>query len=263
MATKTNNREMSYTKVSASIVKETEKAYQVEVLYWTKFDNPVKKATMWSPKSCTKTEDGKVTEIATFILNRWMEEHRNVIRNHSNYAADKMRIEWDIEYKERLMKKDAEEKAASRKHFDEVVAYYLPLATEASHKMMGILGMFAKTFGRIWKEEGTDAATCDEFIAWGTKVCKKYGQPHSDEEAYTSLKNADEKARGFSVEYGWDVWVLGDFRVDPYGTKQEREFYDLQVKEYIIQRYFKKETQIKKEFCDWIEKFYTLNGNRY
>ena len=122
MATKTNNREMSYVKVSASIVKETEKAYQVEVLYWTKFDNPVKKATMWSPKSCTKTEDGKVTEIATFILNRWMEEHRNTIRNHSSYAADKMRIEWDIEYKERLMKKDAEDLYAANRRQQEKLA---------------------------------------------------------------------------------------------------------------------------------------------
>lgn len=257
---KTNaKREMYYTKVSASIVKETEKAYQVEVLYWTQFDKPVKKAVMWCPKSCAKTEDGKVTEIADFILKRWDEEHRQTVGIHCSYAAKKMRIEWDIEWKERLMKEEADKQAAYKKHFDDTIAKYLPTAKEESHKWLNTLGMIAKAFGRIWKEEGTDAAACDEFIAWGEAVCKKYGDKRSDEDYYDLVKAYDGKERQLVVANVYNVWILGDFHASYYG--EGHDFYE--VKEYLLKNKFKKERAIVDEYKEFINKLYQLNGNRY
>jgi hypothetical protein len=215
MIMKTNaNRQMSYTEVSATIIKESEKAYQAEVLYWTKFDQPVKKATMWIPKSCSKAADGKVTEIATFILNKWEEEHRKVIGRHSSYAADKMRINWDMEHKEALMKDEADERAAYKKRIEDTIAKYLPATTKASHTFIAELGMIAYTFGRIWKEEGVDAAACDEFISWGKQVCKKYGELEEPEEYYERAKAFDTDNRKFVLTYVYDSWVFGDFKAN-------------------------------------------------
>ena len=64
-------------KVTTNIVKETEKAYQLNVLYWTLFDKPEKTATMWVPKSCCDIEDGKVKqdENGHFYV-EWLDEEK-------------------------------------------------------------------------------------------------------------------------------------------------------------------------------------------
>lgn len=75
-------KNMAMTKVSATIVKETEKAYQLDVTYWTQADKPTKTANMWCPKSCcTITE--KECLVADFILNQWVEKHNEYIRQYT------------------------------------------------------------------------------------------------------------------------------------------------------------------------------------
>lgn len=247
---------MHFIGVSATIIKETEKAYQVEVLYWTKANQPTKKAKMWTPKSCSKTQDGKVIEIAEFILNQWEKEHREFIGQHSGYAASKIKINWDMNHKEALIKREAEESAAYKKQIDDAIAKYLPLATESSHKFLSILGLFAKGYGRFWKENGVDAATCDEFISWGKEVCKKYGQPISDVEYYERIKNYDEKERRLSVEYAWQNGVLGEF------AYENGEKYITDVNTNLLKK-FKKESALREEYQAFAEKLYQLNGNKF
>lgn len=261
---RTNNnakREMVYTSVSAVIIKETEKAYQAEVLYWTKFDQPTKKAKMWIPKSCSKVQDNKLTEVAQFILNNWEKEHREAVECHSAYAAKRMNIEWDMEHKEALIKAKAEEDAAHKKHLEDIIAKFLPLATDGSHKMLAELGTIAQVFGRIYKENGIEAEPCDKFISWGEKVCKKYGELEPADEYYEKAKTFDADGRRMVLHWPFDCWIFGDFHCNPYGTSDERYFYS--YIDYVIQKYFKKEAALIKEYKDLTEVLYVLNGNSY
>ena len=89
-------------KVTTTIMKETEKAYQLNVQYWTLFDKPEKTATMWVPKSCCDIEDGKVTGIADWILDKWVKEYNDRI---SYYKARSSRVSFDMKEKEYLMKR--------------------------------------------------------------------------------------------------------------------------------------------------------------
>lgn len=77
------------TKVNATITKETEKAYQITVEYWTTDTAPTKTASMWAPKSQCTIEDGRVTEVEDWILNQWVAKHNEFMKkagysNHRN-----------------------------------------------------------------------------------------------------------------------------------------------------------------------------------
>lgn len=56
------------TKINATIVKESENAYQVTIEHWTSANAPIKNTTMWVPKGHCTVVDGKVTEVADWIL---------------------------------------------------------------------------------------------------------------------------------------------------------------------------------------------------
>ena len=245
--------------VTATAIRETEKAYQAEVKYWTKFDAPVKTAKMWVPKSCCAAENSTITSIDKFILDKWEEEHRNLIGTHSSYAARKMHIEWDLKRKEGELKKAAEEDASRKKHINDTIAKYLPEVTKTSHKLMAELGSIARTYGRIWKEEGTDAAACDEFIKWGNALGKKYGFIGDDAEFYENAKKLSAKDRSLYVEFIWNTWVFGDFCACAPG--RNADFYD--VIDILLKKQFKKEMTFFNEYKGFINNFWKLNGNRY
>jgi hypothetical protein len=251
-------REMIFVGVTASIVRETEKAYQVEAQYWTKFDQPVKKAKMWIPKSCSKAEDGKVTQIADFILREWEKERREYIKSYSSLTASYTIINWDLDRKERLAKEEAEKKAAYKKHVKETIAKYLPTVTECSHKFIRALGTIARGFGRMWKEEGADADACDEFITWGENICKKYGESYPADEYYQMIKKYDNKERGLVVGYAWETWIFGDFHANYYGA--EKDFYE--VRNDIVKK-FKDEESVLIQYKYYAERLWKLNGNRW
>lgn len=76
-------------KVNATITKETEKAYQLTVEYWTTDTAPIKTASMWAPKSQCTIEDGRVTEVEDWILAQWVAKHNEFMKkagysNHRN-----------------------------------------------------------------------------------------------------------------------------------------------------------------------------------
>ena len=86
-----------YIPVTADTLKETEKAYQLRVSYWTTERAPIKTADIWAPKSCVQVTDGKVSAIADWILNKWVNEHVEYIKKHSARAAGKYNPCFDIE----------------------------------------------------------------------------------------------------------------------------------------------------------------------
>ena len=84
---------INYIPVNATIVKETEKAYQLRVSYWTTERAPIKTTDMWVPKSCTEVTDGKVTGIADWILNKWADQRAEYIP----YNASKYNPRFDLD----------------------------------------------------------------------------------------------------------------------------------------------------------------------
>ena len=246
-------REMIFIGVTASIVRETEKAYQVEVQYWTKADQPVKKAKMWVPKSCSKVEDGKVTQIADFILWQWEKEHLEYIKSFSSLTAAHTRIDFDIARKDELVRREKEKKAAYKKHIDDTIAKYLPTVTKSCKEMLSEYGTVAQIFGRIWKEDGIDGAFCDEFIAWGKVVNEKYGEVEGSESKYEFLqrvKNYNERERQILYHDYSHIWVFGDFRPND----SQRDFFE--IKDFLIHEKFKKECAIGREFRDFLTRHY-------
>lgn len=86
-----------FTPVTADTLKETEKAYQIRVSYWTTDRAPIKTADIWAPKSCVQVTDGKVSAVADWILNKWVSEHVEYIKKHSARAAGKYNPCFDID----------------------------------------------------------------------------------------------------------------------------------------------------------------------
>lgn len=76
---KTNSNKTTFIPVTADTLKETEKAYQLRVSYWTTERAPIKTTNIWVPKSCTEVADGKVTGVADWILNKWVDQRAEYV----------------------------------------------------------------------------------------------------------------------------------------------------------------------------------------
>lgn len=79
--------------VTADTLKETEKAYQIRVSYWTTERAPIKTADIWTPKSCVQVTDGKVSAVADWILNKWSAQRAE----HIPHAAAKYAPRFDLD----------------------------------------------------------------------------------------------------------------------------------------------------------------------
>lgn len=102
--------------VTADTLKETEKAYQLRVSYWTTETAPIKKTNMWVPKSCCEVENQVVIGIADWILNKWADQRAE----HITYRASKYNPRFDlagyhaaIEYEKEKVRKWKEEADAT------------------------------------------------------------------------------------------------------------------------------------------------------
>lgn len=73
------NNNTVFTQVTTTTLKETEKAYQLRVSYWTTERAPIKTTNIWVPKSCAEVTDGKVTGIADWILNNWANQRAEYV----------------------------------------------------------------------------------------------------------------------------------------------------------------------------------------
>ena len=78
--------------VTADTLKETEKAYQLSISYWTTERASIKTANIWVPKSCAQVTDKKVSAVADWVLNKWTAQRAEYI----TYRASKYTPRFDI-----------------------------------------------------------------------------------------------------------------------------------------------------------------------
>ena len=169
------------TKVNATIVKESEKAYQVTIEYWTSTNAPIKNTTMWVPKGQCTVVDGKVTEVADWILNKWAKDHADYMRRNG-YSHRDMRISFNMDEYTDINRDEKARRAAfeaeTKETLEAIVTYIKPYATQymkelawdaqfiyENYKDVDILP--AEVLGRI-KEVGTMIA--NEFGVAAPKI---------------------------------------------------------------------------------------------
>lgn len=169
-------KDISMTQVEASVVKETEKAYQFNVSYWTQIDKPKKNAILWCPKSCCTIADDK-TFIADFILNKWTEDYVNRISVHTtripNVKFDVKRVEADKAYEE-------EKKQRENKKYEEAKEKARPIADSNLRKC----GYLCVNFNAENDDKVVNKEAVAELVEFGKKLLKKYGKPTEDEMRY-------------------------------------------------------------------------------
>ena len=219
---------MDFTKVSSKVVRESEKAYQLEVSYWTKFDAPIKTAKMWCPKSCSKVENGVVVEVATFILDKWVEEHNNYVRQHTRVLPN---ISFDIAHKEALVAREKEDTANNRAYRKELVERAYNVALPYADARMREMASIAIVWGGFFvKNKKFNVAKTEELVALGHKIEAVYGlcEKYSTEEIASEVENYLSLSKDDFLRYGLqeftERWIFGDlyFRLDE--SYNERTF---------------------------------------
>ena len=215
-------------KVTTTIMKETEKAYQLNVQYWTLFDKPEKTATMWVPKSCCDIEDGKVTGIADWILDKWVKEYNDRI---SYYKARSSRVSFDMKEKEYLMKKEEDKKAAFKAELAETLEVVTEYVKPYAKLYMMEIGFTLLFISKNYKGLGIiPSDKLEAFENIGNKIAKEFGvitkETHKGDawfnfwDHFVEDHSTLESVRDFLVNelyYGSNVAVYGispyDYRV--------------------------------------------------
>lgn len=111
--------------VTADTIKETKKAYQLRVSYWTTERAPIKTADMWVPKSCTQVTDGKVSAVVDWILNKWADQRAE----HITYRASKYSVRFDIDGYHAAVEYEKEKVRKWKDEADATVATVVEVAT--------------------------------------------------------------------------------------------------------------------------------------
>lgn len=121
--------------VTADTLKETEKAYQLRVSYWTTERAPIKTANIWVPKSCVQVTDGKVTSIADWILNNWANQRAEYIP----HRASKYNPRFDIDGYHARVEAEKEKVRKWKEEVNDTVATVVEFVTPYSIDFMGEL----------------------------------------------------------------------------------------------------------------------------
>lgn len=108
-------------KVNATITKETEKAYQLTVEYWTTDTAPIKTASMWTPKSQCTVEDGRVTEVEDWILAQWVAKHNEFMKK-AGYSNHRNSVHFSMEEYESIKATKKAKQAAFEAELNETLA---------------------------------------------------------------------------------------------------------------------------------------------
>ena len=225
----TNSNNTVFTQVTTTTLKETEKAYQLRLTYWTVCTMPVKTTDIWVPKSCTEVTDGKVTGIAEWILNKWANDHGEYIKRFSHRSADKFIPCFDLAEYERQL---ANSKAAEQKLKDEfnntivaVTKFVTPYAKEQMQRL-GYIGNMVCT-----KYEGTGMLTDVEIAAFkkvAADMRKGFGDWNCTKESswvVDFVNNINTKCDTLRklADYLWEEVNFTVFGIDLYRYENRRQ----------------------------------------
>lgn len=268
-----------YSPVSTNTLKETEKAWYLSIAYWTKAeDKKLKEAKMWVPKSCAKAENGTVTEVAEFILNKWVEEHNNYLRTFGHRLPN---ISFDLAEKERLVnlakQRDEEAKEYRKNALNALYNETLPFV----NKFMSELGGYCSAYAAYYRQQN---AASEDFTnrledlgkrinklypvdeAWKEKVIAGFTKDRGDD-AESYRKAVDN----WFWEHGYNDRFLGDWRMYSNFDSRQHGFTQQDVNDFYwyyngrrqkslckspLGRKFGKQYKLYLEFISMIDEFF-------
>ena len=179
--------------VTADTLKETEKAYQLRVSYWTTERAPIKTTDMWVPKSCAQVTDGKVTGIADWILNKWATQRAE----HIPYNANKYNPRFDIDGYHARVEAEKEKVRKWNEEVDATIATVVEFCTPYSTDFMALLADCGQLVYDTFKN--SDILTAEELTSLkdvSDRMEKAFGKwSHADE------PRAKEFAEQFPSKY--------------------------------------------------------------
>lgn len=170
--------------VTADTIKETEKAYQLRVSYWTTERAPIKTTDMWVPKSCVQVTDGKVFAIADWILNKWTTQRAE----HITYRASKYSPRFDIDGYHAAIEYEKEKIRKWNEEVDATVATVVEFVTPYSIDFMGQLADCGHLVYDTFKN--SDILTAEELASLKSvsdRIEKTFGKWSKAEEQWAKV----------------------------------------------------------------------------
>ena len=210
---------MDFSKVKASVVRETEKAYQLNISYWTKAEKPAKERKTWCPKSCCKTEDGKVVEVANFILDRLAQEIVDYVKQYFRYPPT---IRFDMEAKEMEAKRLKDKKEAERREWEDSVTRIVDYVTPYALAFVKEVGTVSRIFGEHLEKVSGGAEKWQRLASLGKKIEAQFGKWESEANVYGYVEKDQDLM--LYLNQLFDLWVLGDFRIYDNWDYKHKEF---------------------------------------
>lgn len=170
--------ERNYFDVTATILKETQKAYYVSVKYFTEKGLSIKEAKMWCPKSCCVIENGNVTKIADFVLNRWQQEHFNFLKSKGYKSSP---ICFDLSHLQNTLDKKKKEKDEYQTFYDEVLSKLVEDLAPIADKNIKEVGQYSKMLGLYLSFKGlAPSDKCDRLINFGDIIANEFGNAENN-----------------------------------------------------------------------------------
>lgn len=154
-----NTNNTIFTQVTTTTLKETEKAYQLRVSYWTTERAPIKTTNIWVPKSCTEVTDGKVTGIADWVLNNWANQRAEYI----SHRASKYNPCFDIAGYHAAIEAEKEKIRKRKEEVNLTVATVVEFVTPYSIDFMGKLAETGHLVYNTFKN--SDILTAEELAS--------------------------------------------------------------------------------------------------
>ena len=164
---------IDYCDVDTKILKESPKAYYIAVKYFTQKGLSEKEAKMWCPKSCCVLDNGNITKVARFILDKWIQEYYDFIKS-KGYKSSQISFDMD-ELKYNLDKKKAE-KDEYETYYDEVFNKLVEYIEPIFENNMKEMGSYSKMLGMYLLNNGlVSSDKCQKLVELGDILIQKFG----------------------------------------------------------------------------------------
>lgn len=245
---------MVYCDVSAKILKETLKAYYIGVKYFTKKGLSEKEAKMWCPKSCCILDNGNVTKVAKFILDKWTQEYFDFL-NSKGYRSSE--ISFNMAELNQITDKKKKEKEEYQAFFNDVFNKLVEDIRPIIINNIKETGIYCKMLGLyLLDNDLVSSDKCQNLIKLGDIFIQDFGNKEwvidffnkkpNREDLYKITNEYSDILYGFSLERR-----IGEY---PKSLKyNNRYIVDCEIKDF----YDKKGKLYKlfKKYIDYIDKF--------
>ena len=244
---------MEYSDVSAQILKETQKAYYIVVKYFTQKGLSEKEAKMWCPKSCCVLDNGNVTKVATFILDKWTQDYLDFLKSKGYKTSP---ISFNIADFKYMVDKKKAEKDEYQAYFNEVFNKLVEDIRPIIEKNIKEFSTYSKMLGLYLSHNNlVSSDKCEKLINFCDISIQKFGNTNNDWiERFFSKNPSREELYHITQEFSYILYGFSiQNRIDNYPKNLKysaTNIVDYEIKEF-NGYYGKKEGNLYKIFKEY------------